>query len=97
MSIPIIGKCWGCGSDLTTADFGRETLCLSCGKATRVCKNCRWFDPARSLQCQEPMAEKVQDKARANYCEFFEATRDARDAGAAVAVDVRKTAEDLFK
>jgi len=94
---PVIGKCWKCGAELLGADFGRETNCLACGKATRVCRNCRWYDPGRSNQCQEPMAEKVQEKERANYCEFFEPTVEITSEGKATDTNHRQAAEDLFK
>lgn len=97
MNNTVIGKCWHCGIELGAADYGRETHCLACGKATRVCRNCRWYDPGRANQCQEPMAEKVQDKERANYCEFFEPTTDITASGSPAASDHRQAAEDLFK
>ena len=41
-------------------------------------------------------AEPVMDKARANYCEYFEATaQSGGDGGAADAL--RSAAEELFK
>ncbi len=91
-----IGNCWHCSADLGMHDYGRETNCPGCGKPTRVCRNCRWYDPSRANQCQEPMAEEVMDKIRANYCEYFEATvQTGGDGGAADAL--RRAAEELFK
>ena len=92
-----VGLCWQCGCELTTHDYGRETNCLKCGKATRVCRNCRWYDPARTNQCREPMADKVQDKARANYCGYFEPTTALTVAGTPTEDQQRQAAEDLFK
>jgi hypothetical protein len=94
----ILGKCWHCGADLHSADFGRETDCQGCGKATRVCRNCRWYAPARPNQCEEPMAEPVMEKTRANFCGYFEATTEPRGETAANSDDsLRQAAEDLFK
>jgi len=96
MTPDIVGNCWHCGVDLHKYDYGREANCAGCGKSTRVCRNCRWFDPSRANQCQEPVAEEVMDKTRANYCEYFEAaarfTNSDQDADA-----LRRAAEDLFK
>jgi len=97
MATQVIGRCWSCGNELTAADYGRENRCLKCDKATRVCRNCRWFDPARANQCSEPMAEPVQDKTRANYCGFFEPTADLEAQGVTSATDLKRAAEDLFK
>ena len=97
MTSSVAGKCWHCGSELSVHEYGRETICLKCGKPTRVCRNCRWYDPAFTSQCREPQAEKVQDKTRANYCDFFEPTADLKGAGEAAGGDQRQAAEDLFK
>lgn len=91
------GSCWQCGSELSAHEYGRETLCLKCSKPTRVCRNCRWYDPAFTNQCQEPQAEKVQDKIRANYCDFFEPTTAIKGGAAGPDGDHRQAAEDLFK
>ena len=93
-----LGRCWHCGAALGARDYGRETNCLSCGRPTRVCRNCRWFSRGAPNQCREPSAEPVLEKERANYCEFFEPSPDA---GAGVSSkpddDLMKKAEDLFK
>ncbi|MCB1762980.1 MAG: hypothetical protein KDI27_07580 [Gammaproteobacteria bacterium] len=97
METEIAGSCWQCGAELGRFDYGRENNCLGCGKPTRVCRNCRWYDPARSHQCQEPIAEPVLDKTRPNYCEFFEATFRNGTAQPDTAGALRRAAEDLFK
>jgi hypothetical protein len=97
MEETILGSCWHCGVDLQAQDYGRETQCLKCGKPTRVCRNCRWFDTGRANQCQEPMAEKVMDKQRANFCEFFEPTMRSAESEAGALDALRRAAEDLFK
>ena len=65
MATDIIGHCWHCGRDLAPSDYGREALCLGCGKPTRVCRNCRQFAPGRPNACLEPMTELVADKEKA--------------------------------
>lgn len=98
MSEEIRGKCWHCGLGLSAADYGREAACLGCGKATRVCRNCRQYAPGRPNECLEPMVERVLKKERANFCELF----DPSDRPAAVNTGpekgvLRQAAEDLFK
>jgi hypothetical protein len=97
MTTIIAGKCWQCGSELTAHEYGRETVCLKCGKPTRVCRNCRWYDPACTNQCREPLAEKVQDKTRANYCDYFEPSADLSAGDGPGDADHRQAAEVLFK
>jgi len=97
MTDEVIGCCWHCNAGLTRHEYGRETNCLACGKPTRVCRNCRWYAPGRPNQCEEPVAEPIQDKQRANYCEFFESTRETGGGEAAEADAQRQAAEELFK
>jgi len=96
METEIIGNCWHCNVGLGKHDYGRETTCSGCGKPTRVCRNCRWYDPSRTNQCQEPIAERIMDKTRANYCEYFEATAQVGGDGG-VPDALRLAADDLFK
>ncbi|MCP4993327.1 MAG: hypothetical protein GY934_06025 [Gammaproteobacteria bacterium] len=97
MALEIVGDCWHCGKALNSADYGRENNCLGCNKPTRVCRNCRWYDTRQSNACEEPMAERVMEKERANYCDYFEPTRQDTVEGGGDQVDLqRQAAEDLF-
>jgi hypothetical protein len=98
MSEAVLGRCWQCGTDLKAEDFGRETNCLVCGKPTRVCRNCCWYAPGRGDDCAEPAADRVMEKERANYCEFFQPTLEPRSSQPSANVqELLKAAEDLFK
>ena len=97
MSDEIAGNCWHCGRGLSKADYGREVVCPWCGKATRVCRNCRHFAPGRPNDCLEPMAERVLDKDRANFCELFDPTERPATARQPAKEDLLKKAQDLFK
>jgi len=96
-----IGLCWHCGRGLTKADYGRETLCLGCGKPTRVCRNCRHYAPGRAHACREPLTEPVLDKERANFCELFDPGHALEgqpgQPQAPSAADLLQRAQDLFK
>ena len=37
----------------------------------RACLNCGFHAPGMHGDCREPAAERVTDKERANFCEFF--------------------------
>jgi len=99
MSDETVGRCWHCRAGLTKADYGRESACLACGKATHVCLNCRHFAKGRPNDCVEPLVERVLDKTRANFCEYFEPTqRPAGPGSTASATEAaRQAAEDLFR
>jgi hypothetical protein len=66
-----MANCWNCSSDLgALRKVGREELCPGCATWIHCCKNCRnWDDSART--CEEPAAEWVHDRERANFCDFF--------------------------
>jgi hypothetical protein len=98
MSDDCLGRCWQCGTALDKVDYGRETECRGCGKPTRCCRNCEFFAPGRPNECIEPIAERVLDKARPNFCEFFAPSRTPQagpDDSSAEAL--LKAAQDLFK
>jgi hypothetical protein len=95
-----IGHCWHCGAALRAADYGRETDCLACGKPTRCCRNCRFYQRGRPNDCIEPIAEEIADKTRANFCELFDPAEQPAGAGngsAPATESLRQAAEDLFK
>lgn len=76
--------------------FGRQDTCPRCRAYLHCCLNCRFYDETAYNECHEPSAERVIDKDKANFCDYFEpATRGAGDTNEA---DTAKRAlEDLFK
>jgi len=64
--------CWYCGLPIIDEEpLGRSQRCQKCGKDLRSCKNCRFFLPGSHGNCRESGAEAVQDKERANFCDWF--------------------------
>ncbi len=51
---------------------GRREACPSCGADLHCCKGCRFYDPAAYNECHEPVAERVVEKEKANFCDYFE-------------------------
>jgi hypothetical protein len=76
------GVCWSCGSSLSAVDYQREGECPECRKQTHVCRNCLFYEPGRPNDCQEPIAEPVHDKLRANFCDYLEPSPRAYRPGA---------------
>ncbi len=66
--------CWRCGAPLAalTLPFTRTDECKSCHAALHACKLCEFYDIAVAKQCREPIAEEVNDKQRANFCDYFQ-------------------------
>jgi hypothetical protein len=93
-------RCFSCKKILKRAEnvVGRRECCPFCGADLHVCLNCLHYDPAACNQCRETQAERVLDKNRSNFCEYFV----LRDADAPEAPPVRKLSakeqlEALFK
>ena len=93
------GKCWHCGQPLAAADYAREARCPGCARPTHACRNCRFYRPGISNDCQEPVADHVADKARANVCDYFTPNPDAADENTAgqTPEDLLAAAEALFR
>jgi hypothetical protein len=49
----------------------RNDTCPHCGNDLRCCKQCSFYDPHAYNECKEILAERIVDKERANFCEFF--------------------------
>ncbi len=67
-------KCFNCSKDL---DFKAEEKimrsddCPHCGADMHVCKMCVYYDSSAYNECREPMAERIVEKEKANFCDFF--------------------------
>ncbi len=64
-------KCHKCGAAVDPEKVSRRDECGTCHSDLHVCLNCTFYDPSRHNQCFEPQAEKVKEKDRSNYCDFF--------------------------
>ncbi len=71
--------CWKCGASLAalTLPLRRLDECKSCGAELHVCRMCVDYDTSVAKSCREPIAEEVQDKERANFCDYFKPRADA--------------------
>lgn len=65
-------NCFHCGREIETIErVGFHAHCPSCDRPAHACLNCALHDPAYNNQCRETQAERVVDKDRANFCEYF--------------------------
>ena len=65
-------KCFHCGRQLELQErVGFRDACPGCDRPLHACLNCAFHDPAYNNQCREPQAERVVDKDRFNFCEYF--------------------------
>lgn len=68
--------CYKCGWEWTIPGLpGRSDTCHRCNADMRVCLNCTSYDPRVAHQCRDRRADPVQEKAMANFCEWFDFIR----------------------
>jgi len=77
--------------------LSRLSECLVCHAELYVCRMCRFYDPKLRQGCREDRAEHVQEKLRANFCEYFQPKPDAYEAvDDAPTRDARASLDALF-
>ncbi len=65
-------SCHACSAGLEIEPpVGRSARCPHCGAEVRCCRNCRFHDLSAYNECSEPSAERVLEKDRANFCDYF--------------------------
>ncbi|MFN2424943.1 MAG: hypothetical protein ABR587_00700 [Candidatus Binatia bacterium] len=65
-------SCHSCSAELAFEDpIGRSQHCPACAAELRCCLNCRFHDLSAYNECAEPSAERVLEKDRANFCDYF--------------------------
>jgi len=87
--------CYFCGTPYEGKAY-RTSLCSSCGRELKICLSCRFYDSSAPHECREPQAERVVDKERANFCDYFEASGRSLKTGQDKADRAKKNLEDLF-
>jgi hypothetical protein len=91
-------NCFHCGRQIEIKErVGFRDTCPACDRPLHVCLNCEFYDPAYNNQCRETQAERVVDKDRANFCEYFSARTADANPRLSKAGDVRAKLDDLFK
>ncbi len=94
-------QCAFCKKGFTLKDkVMRHDVCPHCGWDLRCCKQCKFYDYNAYNECQEVMAERVIEKERANFCEYFVlrgSVPAGADAGTSKKEEAKKALEALFK
>jgi hypothetical protein len=82
--------CRACGAEVGVLErIGRRDGCPSCGVDLHSCRQCRFYDVAAYNACREPQAERVVDKERANFCDWFATAEPAAARGLASGLGAR--------
>ncbi len=64
--------CFNCRKELKLdSPPGRSDTCPFCSADLRCCMNCDFYDAGAYNQCSEPQAERVLEKEKGNFCDYF--------------------------
>jgi len=71
--------CWQCGGSLDAVrrPIRHGARCPACRADLHVCWQCRHYAPKVRGECDHDRADRVIDKASANYCTYFRPARGA--------------------
>ena len=91
-------KCFNCSAELSfeaNANIPRGEQCPQCYADIRSCKMCDFYDTSSYNECRESSADRVVDKEKANFCDYYKfgngtGLSNAKD-------DPASLAESLFK
>ena len=90
-------NCAFCGEEIDIeGKVSRNDTCPHCSRDLRCCRQCKFYDPHAYNDCREVSAERIVDKERSNFCDYF---LPAGSPGGSVntAQDAKKALEALFK
>jgi len=90
--------CYHCGKKIPENNLGRQDTCETCGRDTRVCKNCIHYDQNYNNECKEEQAARQVEKEKGNFCEWFQVRSGAVKGNiSATKQDLKSAADALFK
>lgn len=92
--------CFKCNS---THEFegnvGVREECSKCKSDLHVCKNCAFYDLSSYNECKESSADRVLDKEKANFCDYFKGTssNSTKNSSVDLKSEAYKKLDSLFK
>lgn len=90
--------CFSCGTAGSYQKVGRRDACPFCGSDLHVCYNCSFYDASAYNECHEPQADRVLEKNRSNFCDYFSFKVGAvKGAKQTSKNDKLKALDDIFK
>lgn len=66
--------CYKCNSPFeydALKKVSRGAECPKCKTSLKCCKMCTFFEASSYNECKEPVAERIVDKEKPNFCEYF--------------------------
>lgn len=91
-------RCHNCLKELDIrTHVGRKDVCPSCGSDLRCCLNCLYHAPGTYNACREPQADRVVEKDRSNFCDYFILAEDGSGSSAKDPESAKNRLDALFK
>ena len=91
--------CYNCQHtfELLPGIVGRSETCPKCSADVKVCLNCFFYDTSAYNECREPSAERVTQKDKSNFCDYFKLGNGTQNKNENVKDSVLKDLDNLFK
>jgi hypothetical protein len=93
-------KCFFCNKDVyIEGKIGRNDTCPHCNRDLRCCRQCDFYGQDAYNECREVAAERIVEKERANFCDFF-TPNGSKSVGGGIynrTREAREALEALFK
>ncbi len=68
----LMKKCQSCLKEIEIKlPVGRQETCVFCGADLHCCRNCSFYMTGSYNECRETQAERVAEKDRSNFCDYF--------------------------
>jgi len=94
-------RCHACLKELEIIlPVGRRNVCDFCGAELHCCLNCVFYQLGAYNDCREPQAERVIEKGRSNFCDYFvfgDSVKDNKGRASGNIIDTKSKLESLFK
>lgn len=91
--------CYSCQKILDldpAAKILKAEECPHCYASLHCCKMCHFYDPQVYNECKESNAERIVEKEKANYCDYF-ILKGGQGSGSNSKDDLVNLANSLFK
>jgi hypothetical protein len=91
-------SCFKCNAAIEVEATGTVAFkqhCQKCLADSHCCRNCAFYSPSSYNECKETSAERVVDKEKANFCDYFRLKTGSQDTDSRS--ESIKKLDDLFK
>ncbi len=91
-------NCFNCHKELdfqSSSKISRKETCPYCYIDLHSCKMCHYYDKTAYNECNEPMADRVVEKEKANFCDYYQLAGTLKKGP--TKADLMAQAQALFK